>query len=196
MHFGSRLVDAVSWWVPGLNPLFFVNDALPPDRERMTLAHELAHMVMHDSIRPEMEDEANRFASEFLMPSADIAHSLSVKSLHDLARLKPYWRVSMAALLKKAETLGKVDPGRARYLWVQLSKHGYRTREPAELDPPREQPMLLQELIDLHASSLGFTVGQLAEMLALDEHEMLALYDVRHITHRGRRKGLRSLTSV
>ena len=67
-------------------------------------------MVMHQMIpHPKMEDEADEFASEFLMPAADIASSLSRMDLRRAAQLKPYWKVSMGALIKRAHSLGKIE---------------------------------------------------------------------------------------
>ncbi len=177
--FGTRLIDAVSWWIPRLPPLFFVNRDLPPDRWRLTLAHELAHMVLHHSLSPDMEHEANTFAAEFLMPAQEVRpHLQGVTSISDLARLKPYWRTSMAALLKRAQDL-KILPGtRARYLWMRLSKAGYRRREPPELDPPRETPALLGELIELHLKDFGYSPAQLAQLMALHEEHLPRWYDV------------------
>ena len=48
-QFGTQRVDAISRWVPGLPPLFFVNEGLPTDRERLTLCHELGHLILHDA---------------------------------------------------------------------------------------------------------------------------------------------------
>ncbi|MBK7012326.1 MAG: ImmA/IrrE family metallo-endopeptidase [Xanthomonadales bacterium] len=45
--------------------MIFINKDVPGDRWRFTLAHELAHLVMHDIPKPDMEDEADEFASEF-----------------------------------------------------------------------------------------------------------------------------------
>ena len=65
--FGTNKVDAVSQWFPDGPPLFFVNDSIPTDRMRFSLAHEIGHVVMHQLPTDDMEREADRFASEFLM---------------------------------------------------------------------------------------------------------------------------------
>jgi transcriptional regulator with XRE-family HTH domain len=70
--FGTRDVDAVSQWVPDSPPLFLVNSRIPTDRCRWTLAHELGHIVMHQIPTTNMEQEADRFAAEFLTPQAEI----------------------------------------------------------------------------------------------------------------------------
>jgi Zn-dependent peptidase ImmA (M78 family)/transcriptional regulator with XRE-family HTH domain len=177
--FGTRLIDAVSRWIPGMPPMFFVNESIPPDRERLTLAHEIGHLVMHQALSPNIEDEANAFAAEFLMPAAEIRSQLSNLTIHKLASLKPYWRVSMQALLRRGADLGTITRGQAQYLWMQISRMGYRTREPAELDPPREIPQTLQELLDLHTTTLGFSAEQMADLAKWNRPELFAAYSLR-----------------
>jgi Zn-dependent peptidase ImmA (M78 family)/transcriptional regulator with XRE-family HTH domain len=174
--FGTTLVDAVSRWVPGLPPMFFVNAAIPQDRERLTLAHEIGHMVMHGAPSPSIEDEANAFAAEFLMPADEIKSQLHNLTIQKLASMKQFWKVSMQAILKRAQDLATITDGQARYLWIQIAKMGYRTREPAELEPAREHPRTLQELIDFHTETLGYTHDQLAKLISWNTPELLASY--------------------
>lgn len=175
--FPTRSVDAISRWVPGYPPLFIVNADLPADRERISLCHELGHMVMHQTVSQDMEDEANRFAAEFLMPAADIrGHLEDLRSLHHLANLKPYWKASMQALLKRASDLAIIPEGRARYLWIQIGKAGYKVREPAELDFADEIPTYVSDLIDFHRNELGFTLDDLSKLLTLFPPELQQMY--------------------
>lgn len=178
MRFDTAKVDAVSWWTPGDPPIFAVNETMPADRERLTLGHELGHLVMHNAVRPDMEDEANRFAAAFLMPAEDIRSQLRGASMQSLAGLKVHWRVSMQALLVQAERTGAIPPGRAKSLWIQISRAGYRTREPAELDFPKEETSLLSELVGLHVSDLKYDAAQLSGLLNVHEHELAASYRV------------------
>ncbi|MGH7871082.1 MAG: helix-turn-helix domain-containing protein, partial [Candidatus Binatia bacterium] len=155
MDFETRLLDAVSIWPPELaGPIFFVNKNVPPDRLRFTLCHELGHMVMHHlSINPnlkEVEQEANLFAGAFLMPRKEIAPSLSKVTLQKLAVLKRYWKVSMGALIERASQLNKITERTRQYLWTQMSKAGYKTKEPLMFDGLNESPNLLKEIIDVH----------------------------------------------
>ena len=174
--FGTRLIDAISRWVPRLPPLFFMNQYCPKDRWRFSLAHELGHMVMHAMPTGEMEAQADRFAQEFLMPERDIIADLRELDLAKLANLKRYWKVSMAALLKRAESLNSVSPNQARYLWVQISKAGYKTREPAELDVEGEHPHLIDEMIGTFQNELGYSQEDFQEILPLFDEELFDFY--------------------
>lgn len=174
--FGTNLLDALSLWVQGAPPLFFINKNAPCDRLRFNLAHELAHIIMHRVPNPNMEDEANRFAAEFLMPAEDIAHSLSGMTLPKLASLKPFWKVSMAALLKRASDLGKITERTARYLWMQMGKAGFRSHEPSELDLPIEEPRLLDEIMSAYQHELKYSTSEICHLLAIHEHELRSKY--------------------
>ncbi len=176
IDFETKRVDAISRWIPGLPPLFFVNMHSPKDRYRFSLAHELGHIVMHELPNPDIEDQANRFAAEFLLPEREISSELSNLNLTKLAILKRYWKVSMAAILMRAQALNTVTANRARYLWAQMAKAGYKTREPAELDVQGEQPHLLDKLIEKHRQELGYSIDDLSEMLALKKEELWLLY--------------------
>jgi Zn-dependent peptidase ImmA (M78 family)/transcriptional regulator with XRE-family HTH domain len=176
MRFDSDQIDAVSWWVPGGPPIFAVNEIFPADRERLTLCHELAHLVMHAVPRPEMEHEANRFAGSFLMPPDQIRADLRGLDFRRMASLKPHWRVSMGAILAHAKRIGSISEGQARWLWIRMGEAGYRSREPAELDFPKESPALLHELVDLHTNDLEYGPDEFADMLNLNEAEARRVY--------------------
>lgn len=191
----TPLVDAVSQWIPGLPPMFFINESMPGDRSRLSLAHELGHLVMHQAPRPAMEEEAMTFAAEFLMPEQDIRPQLADVSVTSLAALKPYWKVSMAALLHRAQELRCITERKARSLWMDLGKAGYRQEEPPELEVAREQPALLREMLRLHQRELGYTTAQLAELLLLTEDDLTRVFDVED-TVEDRRNGFRVLTPV
>lgn len=168
VDFGTAMVDGLSLYEPNdsVPPMIFLNPALSADRFRLTLAHELGHVVLHHHLSipretKDMEDEAFRFASEFLMPSVEIRNYLTHLDMYRLAALKKQWRVSMRALLKKAERLELIPERRARGLWVQLSRDGQS--EMVEIQP--EKPAALRSLVSRHLGELGFTPRTLSQVL-------------------------------
>lgn len=161
--FGTNKVDALSQWLPGYPPIFLVNSAIPTDRMRFTLSHEVGHIIMHRTPTENMEREADVFAAEFLMPERDIRPQLGYIDIPRLAALKPYWRVAMSALLYRASELGTVDERRKSYLWFLMGKSGYRTHEPVEIAP--EEPTSLKELIQVHKNSLHYGDADLDKTL-------------------------------
>jgi Zn-dependent peptidase ImmA (M78 family)/transcriptional regulator with XRE-family HTH domain len=172
-QFNSRRMDAVSEWVPGHPPIVLMNmdDHVPGDRYRWTLAHELGHLIMHTHPVDDMEEQANRFAAEFLLPAREIRPKLRVVRLQTLALLKSIWKVSMGALLERAKQLGTITATQYKYMRINFSKHGYGTQEPPELGIPVETPTLLQDLVKLHTKDLGYSLSDLSDLLRMDEDE-------------------------
>lgn len=174
--FETDKIDAISMWTPGMPPIFFVNPNAPTDRLRYTLCHEIGHIIMHSIPSPTMEDEANKFAAEFLMPAYEIRSRLRGVRLPDLAALKKYWKVSMQALLFRAGELNCIDFHQKDYLWRQFSRLGYRTKEPVELSVPKEPPKLLKELILVYTQELKYSFNEIAQIIGLFEREASSLY--------------------
>ncbi len=177
--FETRHIDGFSRWKrPNLPPLFFMSGNLPPDRWRWTVAHELAHLVMHTGEMPaeDMEQEADQFAEEFLMPANVIKSQLGNARFETLARLKQYWKVSIQALIQRAYHLDVISARQRSHMFMQWSKAGYRLREPSDLDPPREPPKALSALVDFHLSQLSYSESELAHLLGLRTEEFRTTY--------------------
>lgn len=177
MNFETRHIDGFSRRAENLPPVFFINQNLLPDRWRWTLAHELGHMVMHiEPSTKNMEKEADRFAGAFLAPAYEIKPQLWDLSFTKLAGLKQYWKISMQAILMRALQLNVITERKQRYMFMQLSKAGYRMREPAELDPPCESPTLLRRVIAFHRTELSYSDDDLAAALATNTDDIYSNY--------------------
>lgn len=170
---GAARIDAIGNWPDGHRPLFILNNSAPPDRRRFSLAHEVGHAVMHDVPRAGQEEEADRFASELLMPSGSIRGELQRVDLAALVELKAKWGVSMSSLIRKARDVGAITDYDYKRLNIALSTAGYRTREPVEL--PVESPTLMAATIanrQLH----GESAEQLAKKALMTAHELTTTY--------------------
>lgn len=128
-----------------------MNSTAPIDRRRLTLAHELGHLVLHNEYAdPDMELQANQFAAEILMPEAAIKPFLHDLTLARLEAMKLEWGVSMQALIQRAVSLNTMDRSRQAALYKQLSSRGQRVREPGSDRIPDEPAQMIHSL----ASSL------------------------------------------
>jgi Zn-dependent peptidase ImmA (M78 family)/transcriptional regulator with XRE-family HTH domain len=166
--FGTDLIDAFCQHaLDRLPPLIFLNSRIQAkDRLRFSLAHELAHLVMHALPNPEQEDEANQFAAAFLMPADDIRASLYGMSTERLMILKKHWKASMQAILRRARDLGRLSDRAYRYHMIQLSKKGWRSMEPIEVDSV-ERPKLFENLFASHLRELNYTVDDLSDLFGV-----------------------------
>jgi Zn-dependent peptidase ImmA (M78 family)/transcriptional regulator with XRE-family HTH domain len=161
--FGTPKIDAAHLWLPDAPPMFFLHKGLAADRYRFTLAHEIGHAVMHRFPIGEIEREADRFAAEFLMPAEEIRPHLTGLTLRTAAALKPHWRVSMAALVRRAFDLQQITDRQYKRLNEQLSALGYRTNEPIPLKS--EQPNALRQVVSYHRRSLGYKDVDMEKLL-------------------------------
>jgi Zn-dependent peptidase ImmA (M78 family)/transcriptional regulator with XRE-family HTH domain len=124
-------------------------------RSRFDAAHELAHLVLHgENIWgvKEVEKQAHVFAAALLMPAEEIADQLPTSV--DWARLfelKKHWQVSLAALLMRARTLGRMNENTYLTAIKAASARGWRRVEPVPLGSP-EQPSHLLDFIESTAS--------------------------------------------
>ncbi|MEM8524972.1 MAG: XRE family transcriptional regulator [Bacteroidota bacterium] len=171
-------------------PLIYLNKNKTIDRQRFTLAHEFGHIVMHTDYIPKVDDdvenEADKFAAELLMPCNEFTAMTKGKyiTIEELAFLKRYWRTSMASILYRLNHLEIITPQRYRSLNVELSRIGYRKHEPI-LGIPHEEPRLLNELVKSHLDNLNYSTRELAEVLRmnLDEFEKTYLHKNIKLAH-------------
>lgn len=171
-------VSGVTFSAPGQPPLILLNPNHPADRVRFTLAHELGHLVMHRFPTPAMENEANEFASTFLLPPGELRSVCRGRKidLALLANLKLEWKVSMQGILYAIQREGIVTKNQANYLWKQISIKGWRTREPANLDFEHDLPKVMPTIIKSHLVDLGFDKEELAQLAKVNPQEFDGLY--------------------
>ena len=176
---GGSSVSGVTMTVPGISPIIILNNEQPSDRGRFTLAHELGHLVMHQYPNAHMEKQANSFASAFLMPADNMQTAFSGRiDLSRLASLKPEWKVSMQALLYRAQSLGHIEEAQASYLWRQFNRFRMKFREPIELDFPMERPGIISHMIKLHLDTFGYSRSEFAQALHFLPHRLKQYYDL------------------
>ena len=163
-------ISGFSHIIGRIQPLIFLNKNLPADRMRFTLAHELAHLVMHFTDKPIakdrlVEEEANAFAGEFLVPEHESSPLLNKLDLRKLRELKRYWKVSMQMLIYHAKRLRCISDVQARKLNIEISQEGYKLSEPIEF--AKEEPYVIHTIVKMHLSELGYTSESLSDYLGL-----------------------------
>lgn len=175
--FGTKAMDATAMRIADMPPMIFINKNISADRWRFTIAHELAHLVLHDTPHPFMEDEADSFAAEFLLPEIELRghfQRMVPVRLEELATLKPYWKVSMAALLMRAGDLGFINPVQKSRLWARMSQLGWRTKEPNSI--PYETPTTLIKIAKYFTEQLNYTKMDLIQLFKINEDDFLQLH--------------------
>lgn len=160
-------VDACCRWTSG-RPFIFLNTSRTAERCRFDLAHELGHLVMHKHGIIEgihVEQEANAFASAFLMPRRSLlADPLRIPSLKSILSKKVIWQVSAAALTYRYNKLGIITDWNATSIYKQLAQRG-RNNEPNPL--PHESSLLLDKVFQALAQE-NFDFSKMTNDLCLN----------------------------
>jgi len=112
---------------------------------------------MHDpgsELAPnDIEKQADRFASAFLMPADQISDELpsTLEWLRFLER-KLRWQVSIGALLRRAKDLDLMTEETYLQGVRTMSARGWRTNEPGDLGAP-ESPRVLARAVEVADSA-------------------------------------------
>jgi Zn-dependent peptidase ImmA (M78 family)/DNA-binding XRE family transcriptional regulator len=161
----TRQLDAFSGWKEQ-TPYVFLNTCKTAEHSRFDAAHELGHLVLHRHASPngrEAEQQADAFASAFLMPYASLkSYPVQLPSVETLKKLKEIWNVSVAALNYRMHQVGLIGDWHYYGLCREIAKRGYRTREPEE--GQREASQVLAKVM-LMLFREGITKSQVAEKL-------------------------------
>jgi Zn-dependent peptidase ImmA (M78 family)/DNA-binding XRE family transcriptional regulator len=168
--FRTRGVDGLSQWIDEC-PVVLLSVSMPADRKRLTLAHELGHLCLHShDITDGIEEEANAFAAEFLMPWEIIRPQLRNLTIAKLIDLKREWGVSMQALIERA-WYGKLITSTQRVnLYKALSARGWRTVEPISDEISPEAPRLAGDIADALLNS-GLSVSEIADLVGVSHDD-------------------------
>ncbi|RIW80914.1 helix-turn-helix domain-containing protein, partial [Acinetobacter baumannii] len=164
-------VDACCRWTSG-RPFIFLNTSRTAERCRFDLAHELGHLVMHKHGIIEgihIEQEANAFASAFLMPRRSLlADPLKIPSLRSILSKKEIWQVSAAALTYRYNKLGIITDWNATSIYKQLAQRG-RNNEPNPI--AHESSLLLDKVFKVLAQE-NFDLSKLTNDVCLTLEEI------------------------
>lgn len=170
----AQEVDACCQWIND-RPFIFLNIAKSSERCRFDAAHELGHLVMHRHGIIEgrqMEQEANAFASAFLMPKKSIlADPISHPTLKTIIAKKAYWKVSAAALTYRYRQLNLITDWNAISIYKKLSELG-RTIEPESI--PHERSLLLSKVLTILKNE-GLRPSDIAHQLKISFDDFNAL---------------------
>lgn len=160
-------------------PVIVVNQGHNGERQRFTLAHELAHLVLRFSGLSDAEQEkaADRFAGAFLVAKDMVLrllgpHRTSI-SIGELAELKKLFKVSIASLVVRCaqlEILPKAAYGR---LWAQIKNLGWNSHasdEPGALKA--EVPQRMERLCLRAVAEGAISEPRAAELLKVSVREL------------------------
>ncbi len=150
-------------------------------RRNFDLAHELGHLLLHYKVEftmqdkssyRQLEDEANNFASSFLLPEKsfrnDCLEIVKVSNPDAYIDLKQKWQVSLQAIAIRAFKLNIIDYQKYRYFFISINKKGYKIIEPLDNEIPICHPTKVKSILQLLFDKRLYMVSDLMNDLKVD----------------------------
>lgn len=178
-------VDAFSEFVDiGDNPTYLIaysNNKTSAARIHFDIAHELGHICLHEWSEDiedvgkeefkKREREANDFASAFLLPECSfrqdaISSPSGPKAIAYYKQLKRKWRVSIAAMIRRAKDLGIMTIEEYQTLIKIMQKRGQRKEEPLDDVLITASPALLKTSVVMLLQENVFTPKEFMDELS------------------------------
>lgn len=129
------------------------------ERQRLSLLHELAHLILDFSPGVEPERAAFCFGSALLAPKPALLQKIGVKrkniTAEELLLHKRYFGISIQALLYRLLDLDIITKHYFSFWSRDINRRGWKTQEPNESLP--EEPTWLRRTI-LRAQSEGISI--------------------------------------
>lgn len=162
-------------------PIIALAESDSPDRVRMNLAHELAHLVIHrDLLIPDhqAEDEAFAFAAELLTPAYAVKRDLTsaLLNMDSMLALKLKWGVSVQALIRRARDLKVISDRQYRSLNTKINAIGWKFREPGSEQLPLERPRAVRKMAEV-AFGAPLQYSDIASELHVPEEQLQEFFD-------------------
>lgn len=118
-------------------PVIAVNDSDTGERQRLTLAHELGHLVLAIAEGSLAEKAAFRFGAAFLMPAAllwaEVGRKRRAVSIAELLQLKRIFGTSVQAIAYRLRDLGITGETTYRQMFDRFEQLGW-------MRPPYPEP--------------------------------------------------------
>lgn len=160
-------------------PVIVVNEKHNGERQRFTLAHELAHLVLEfvGLSDKDQEKAADRFAGAFLMAKEIVQSILGANrtsiSLGELVELKKIFKVSIASLVVRCSQIGVLPKTAYHKIFGQIKSLGWNgpeSKEPIPFEP--EVPQRIIRLCFRAVSEGAITLSRAAELMNMSVRDL------------------------
>lgn len=154
-------------------------------RQRFSLAHELAHIILHkncsseeifsnDKLHKIIERQADIFASAFLMPSDSFINDVISPHIYILERIKKKWGVSIQAMISRLFHLNVISKNQRVYLIIQIKD---RKSEVYDDEIKAERPNLLNNAFKTLLEN-GISKEFISDTLCLNIDEIIHITSI------------------
>ena len=136
-------------------PVIVIDNQWPGDRQRFTLAHELAHLILQEHLPSDLDKErcCDQFAAAFLLPKARLIDILGEHRDHiqieELSLVKQEFGISMFTILHRLKNINVIANSLYSRIKKEFKQKGWTQHEP--MAPyPKEKTYIFKHMV-LHA---------------------------------------------
>jgi Zn-dependent peptidase ImmA (M78 family)/transcriptional regulator with XRE-family HTH domain len=160
-----------------LVPAIVVNGNHTGERQRLTMSHELGHLMLAPEAGLDHEKAAYRFGGAFLMPAeplwAEVGRHRRAIAIGELLELKTLFRVSAQAIAYRCKQLDIIGEGAYRNLFQTFARAGWRSPPYNEANPlPAERPHRFRRLCYRAAAEGLASDAKVAELLRISVRQL------------------------
>jgi Zn-dependent peptidase ImmA (M78 family) len=143
-------IDGLVGTLSGQRKIIVYAEEKTVDRTRLTMAHELGHLLAGNEDDKMNERIASRFAGAFLAPRRtliqDMGTSRTSFSIPELCLLKEKYGISIQALTYRAKDLGILSESAYKNMFIGFRSRGISAEEPGVWMYP-EKPTLIKHYL-------------------------------------------------
>lgn len=160
--------DGMTGTVEG-HPYIIVNGMMTTERQRSTIAHELAHMFFvwpGDMEQADIERRAMSIAGAFLFPKQDVIRELGIRRRYitnDMIMVAQEYGISLQLLVMRAKICGVISEEAHTAFRKKVSSLGWTKNEPSRI--AIEVPTLLTQLVYRAVNEQEISIQKGAELL-------------------------------
>jgi Zn-dependent peptidase ImmA (M78 family) len=168
-------IDGLSCWANETIPVVVVNKNQTSDRLRLSLAHELGHLLLENTESIDQEKAAYRFAGAFFAPDEvamrELGSTRTKISLYELKNLREKYGMSVQAWVHRLQDLHIISDSFAVQIFTTFRQRGIHNKEmgkPLSAEEPKRFERLVIQAVEegLVSDSRG------AELLDLSVNEL------------------------
>lgn len=157
-------------------PYIVVNGKMSPERNRSTMAHELAHLMFRwpsDMEESMIEEYATAISGAFLFPTTDVLRELGVHRTSiskDMILVAKEYGISLYLLVKRAYLSKIISARLEKDFYIQASSLGWRKNEPSRI--AKEVPNLFEQLVYRAVNEKEISMQKGAELLKVSYEDI------------------------
>jgi Zn-dependent peptidase ImmA (M78 family) len=161
-------------------------DDVSGDRQRLSLAHELAHLVMKVADGSDEEKLAFRFAAAFLLPEPCVRREIgkyrTTLEVSELILMKKRFKVSIQAIVRRLYDLNIISHSTYTSAFTTISQLGWKKVEPELI--PREKSEWSRQIGSRGLAEKLLTLEETERLTGLKFEHSLSTSLVRRIQFR------------